>query len=73
LGLAWASGGWKFSRTSTSNAFYGGGLLNDPLVRWFDRHFVIVSYSGLVIPFALGYSLKGMDLAIKWFAYPIVA
>lgn len=69
LGLAWASGGWKYSRTSTSKALYGKQLLDDPLISWFDKYFVIISYSGFVIPFVVGYVAGGMELAIKWFAY----
>jgi stearoyl-CoA desaturase (delta-9 desaturase) len=69
LGLAWATFGWKFSRTSTSRAYYGKELLGDPVIAWFDRYYVAVSYSGFIIPFVLGYLAGGMDLAIKWFAY----
>ena len=69
LGLAWATFGWKFSRTSTSKAYYGKVLLSDPVIEWFDKYYVVVSYSGFVIPFVLGYIAGGMDLAIKWFAY----
>lgn len=69
IGILWASGGWKFSRASTSKSFYSKQLLNDPVVSWFDKYFVLVSYSGFVIPFLAGYLVGGMDLAIKWFAY----
>jgi stearoyl-CoA desaturase (delta-9 desaturase) len=69
VGLIWATGAWKYSRTSTSKTYYGKQLLNDPVIRWFDKYFVPVSYSGFVIPFVLGYTLGGMELAIKWFAY----
>lgn len=69
VGLIWATGAWKYSRTSTSKSFYGKQLLSDSVIRWFDKYFVPVSYSGFVIPFVLGYALGGMDLAVKWFAY----
>jgi stearoyl-CoA desaturase (delta-9 desaturase) len=69
LGLAWSTFGWKFSRASTSKAYYSKALLSDPVIEWFDRYYVAVSYSGFVIPFVLGYIVGGMDLAIKWFAY----
>ena len=69
LGLAWATFAWKFSRTSTSKAYYSKELLIDPVIAWFDKYYVAVSWSGFVIPFVLGYLASGMDLAIKWFAY----
>ncbi len=69
LGLAWASAGWKFDRISTSKMFYGRQLLDDSVIRWFDRYFVFISYSGFAIPFLVGYGLGGIDLAVKWFAY----
>ena len=34
-----------------------------PLVNWFDKHFVAVSYTGFVIPFKLGYAFGGINLA----------
>ena len=69
LGLAWASGIWKYSRSSTSKDFYGRQLLSDPLINWFDKYFVAISYSGFIIPFLLGYAFGGIHLALKWFAY----
>lgn len=69
LGLAWSTFAWKFSRTSTSKAFYSKELLSDTVINWFDKYYVAVSYSGFVIPFVLGYIVGGMELAIKWFAY----
>jgi stearoyl-CoA desaturase (delta-9 desaturase) len=69
LGLAWSTFGWKFSRTSTSKAYYSKELLRDPVIAWFDNNYVVVSYSGFVIPFVIGYVAGGMELAIKWFAY----
>lgn len=69
IGILWATAGWKFSRKSTSKHYYGKNLLNDPVIHWFDKYYVIVSYSGFVIPFIIGYIIGGMSLAIKWFAY----
>src|SRR5690606_30611715 len=48
---------------------YAGYLLNEPMMRWFDRHFVVISYAGFIVPFALGWLMGGQELAIKWFAY----
>jgi len=69
IGLFWASAGWKFSRIVSSKEFYARQLLNDPVARWFDRHFLAVSFAGLWLPFAVGWFVGGENLAIKWFAY----
>lgn len=69
VGLWWASMGWKFDRVLTSKKFYAGQLLDEPMLKWFDRHFIAISYSGFVLPFALGWAIGGQELAIKWFAY----
>lgn len=69
LGLWWASMGWKFDRVLTTKKFYAGQMLVDPMLRWFDKHFAVISLSGFVLPFALGWVIGGQALAIKWFAY----
>jgi stearoyl-CoA desaturase (Delta-9 desaturase) len=69
VGLWWASMGWKFDRVLTSKKFYAGQLLDDPMLRWFDKHFVAISYAGFFIPFLLGWAVGGQELGIKWFAY----
>ncbi|RDS82296.1 hypothetical protein DWU98_09735 [Dyella monticola] len=69
VGLLWASVGWKYARRSTSKTFYAGSLLKDPVLRFFDKHFVVVSYLGLVVPFAVGYALGGWQAGLKGFAY----
>jgi stearoyl-CoA desaturase (delta-9 desaturase) len=69
LGLVWASGIWKYSRSSTSKDFYGRQLLSNPLINWIDKYFVAISYSGFIIPFLLGYAFGDINLAVKWFAY----
>ncbi|MBB5447918.1 MULTISPECIES: fatty acid desaturase [unclassified Paraburkholderia] len=69
IGLWWASMGWKFDRVLTAKRFYASDLLDDPLVRWYDKHFVALSYGGFVLPFLLGCILGGVDLGVKWFAY----
>lgn len=68
LRLLWASAGWKFSRVRTSRAFYARDLLRDPVVAWFDRHFVWLSLSGLALPFATGWLVGGWRLGLEWFA-----
>ncbi|MGE4243412.1 fatty acid desaturase [Ramlibacter sp.] len=69
VGLWWASMGWKFSRILTDKRFYAGQMLDDALLSWFDRRFVLISYAGFVVPFGLGWAIGGEDLAVKWFAY----
>jgi stearoyl-CoA desaturase (delta-9 desaturase) len=69
LGLWWASMGWKFDRVLTSKRFYAGQLLDEPMMKWFDKYFVAISYAGFLIPFALGWAVGGWELGIKWFAY----
>jgi len=68
-GLWWASMGWKFDRILTAKRFYAADLLDEPILKWFDRHFIVISYAGFIFPFALGWAIGGQDLAIKWFAY----
>lgn len=69
IGLWWASMGWKFDRILTSKKFYAGQMLDEPMLKWFDKHFVAVSYSGFVIPFLIGWVIGGMPLGLKWFSY----
>lgn len=69
IGLMWASVGWKYARRSTSKVFYAGALLKDPTLRFFDKHFVLLSYAGLALPFIVGYAWGGMPVALKAFAY----
>lgn len=69
LGIFWAAIGWKYSRISTKKSYYAKHIINDPLLNWFDRHFVIISYSGFLLPFIIGYFTGGLDTGIKYFAY----
>jgi stearoyl-CoA desaturase (Delta-9 desaturase) len=69
VGLWWASMGWKFDRVLTSKKFYAGQLLDEPMLRWFDKHFVAISYAGFWVPFMLGWAAAGPELGVKWFAY----
>ena len=69
IGLWWASMGWKFDRTLTSKKFYAGQLLNEPMLSWFDKHFVTISFAGFAIPFSFGFAIGGLELGTRWFAY----
>ena len=61
--------GWKFDRTLTSKKFYAGQLLNEPMLSWFDKHFVTISFAGFAIPFSFGFAIGGLELGTRWFAY----
>jgi len=69
IGLWWASMGWKFDRKITVKKIYAGQLTDEPLLKWFDKNFVLISYSGLLLPFFFGFIIGGYELGIKWFAY----
>ena len=61
IGLWWASMGWKFDRTLTSKKFYAGQLLNEPMLSWFDKHFVTISFAGFAIRFLLDLQLEALN------------
>ena len=69
VGVLWASAGWKFSSTLTSKKFYAKQLMDDSVIRWFDRHFVFISLSVMAFPAVIGWMIGGLPLALKWFAY----
>jgi stearoyl-CoA desaturase (delta-9 desaturase) len=59
-GLFHAHVGWLFIHTHRgSKQRYAPDLLEDPLIRWVDRTFVLWVTLGLVVPFALGGLIGG--------------
>jgi stearoyl-CoA desaturase (delta-9 desaturase) len=59
-GLLHAHVGWLFIHTHRGNRKrYAPDLLEDPLIRWIDRTFVLWVVAGLVVPFALGGLIGG--------------
>jgi stearoyl-CoA desaturase (delta-9 desaturase) len=70
-GLAHAHVGWLFIHTQRgAKRRYAPDLLNDPIVSFVDRTFVIWAIAGLALPFALGvalgHSLKTGLTALLW-------
>ena len=59
-GLWHAHVGWLFIHTQRGNKQrYARDLLEDPLIRFVDRTFVLWVTVGLLVPFALGYLIGG--------------
>jgi stearoyl-CoA desaturase (Delta-9 desaturase) len=59
-GLWHAHWGWLFIHTQRgSKQRYAPDLLNDPLIRWVDRTFVLWVTVGLLVPFGLGWLIGG--------------
>jgi stearoyl-CoA desaturase (Delta-9 desaturase) len=59
-GLLHAHVGWLFIHTHRGNkARYARDLLEDPLIRFVDRTFVVWVLVGLLVPFGLGYLIGG--------------
>jgi stearoyl-CoA desaturase (delta-9 desaturase) len=59
-GLLHAHVGWLFLHTHRGNKQrYAPDLINDPLIRWIDRTFVLWVAAGLVVPFILGGLIGG--------------
>jgi stearoyl-CoA desaturase (Delta-9 desaturase) len=65
-GLAHAHVGWLFIHTHRgARNRYARDLVNDPVVSFVDRTFVVWALSGLVIAFGLGYAIGGtLDAAL---------
>lgn len=63
-GLLHAHVGWLFIHTHRGNhERYARDLLDDPLIRFVDRTFIVWAVLGLAIPFGLGYAIGGTLLA----------
>ena len=59
-GLLHAHVGWLFIHTHRGNKQrYAPDLLQDPVIRFVDRTFLVWVAAGLLLPFALGYALGG--------------
>jgi stearoyl-CoA desaturase (delta-9 desaturase) len=59
-GLLHAHVGWLFIHTQRGNRQrYAPDLMNDPLIRWIDRTFVLWVALGLAVPFILGGLIGG--------------
>ncbi len=63
-GLLHAHMGWLFIHTQRGNKErYAPDLLEDPVIRWVDRTFVLWAIVGLLVPFGLGWLIGGTLLA----------
>ncbi|HEX8958352.1 MAG TPA: fatty acid desaturase, partial [Solirubrobacterales bacterium] len=63
-GLLHAHMGWLFIHTQRGNKErYAPDLLEDPVIRWVDRTFLLWAVLGLLVPFALGWLIGGTLLA----------
>lgn len=63
-GLLHAHMGWLFIHTQRGNKErYAPDLLEDPVIRWVDRTFVLWAVVGLLVPFGLGWLIGGTLLA----------
>ena len=59
-GLAHAHLGWLFVHNQRAlKTRYAPDLINDPLIRFVDRTFVLWVLAGLAVPFALGWAIGG--------------
>jgi stearoyl-CoA desaturase (delta-9 desaturase) len=59
-GLVHAHMGWMFvHKSAMERARMARDLVDDPLVRFVDRTFVVWAVAGFMLPFALGYVLTG--------------
>ena len=65
-GLAHAHVGWLFIHTHRgARNRYARDLVNDPIVSFVDRTFVVWALTGLVVAFGLGYAIGGtLDAAL---------
>jgi stearoyl-CoA desaturase (delta-9 desaturase) len=63
-GLYHAHMGWLFNHTQRGNKErYAPDLLNDPVVSFVDRTFLVWATAGLLLPFALGWLIGGTFFA----------
>jgi stearoyl-CoA desaturase (delta-9 desaturase) len=63
-GLLHAHMGWLFIHTQRGNKErYAPDLLEDPVIRWVDRTFLLWAVVGLLVPFGLGWLIGGTLLA----------
>jgi len=63
-GLFHAHVGWLFIHTDRANKErYAPDLINDPVVRYVDRTFLLWVIAGLLLPFLLGWAIGGTLLA----------
>jgi stearoyl-CoA desaturase (Delta-9 desaturase) len=63
-GLAHAHVGWLFVHEHRGRRIrYAPDLLQDPLVSWVDRRFLVWALAGFAIPFGLGVAIGGSVLA----------
>jgi stearoyl-CoA desaturase (delta-9 desaturase) len=63
-GLFHAHVGWLFIHTDRANKErYAPDLMNDPVVRYVDRTFLLWVFVGLLLPFLLGWAIGGTLLA----------
>jgi stearoyl-CoA desaturase (Delta-9 desaturase) len=63
-GLLHAHVGWLFIHTQRGNKErYAPDLLEDSVIRWVDRTFVLWAIVGLLVPFGLGWLIGGTLLA----------
>jgi stearoyl-CoA desaturase (delta-9 desaturase) len=63
-GLYHAHMGWLFIHTQRGNKErFAPDLLEDPVVSWVDRTFIVWAIAGLLLPFALGWLIGGTLLA----------
>lgn len=59
-GLYHAHMGWLFIHTQRGNKErFAPDLLEDPVVSWVDRTFIVWAIAGLLLPFALGWLIGG--------------
>ena len=70
-GLYHAHIGWLFSEQGRADRRkYAPDLMEDPGMRWINRHFLSFVLAGLAVPFALGFAIsgniKGALTALLW-------
>ena len=59
-GLAHAHLGWLYDHSQRAlKTRYAPDLMNDPLIRFVDRTFVLWVFAGLALPFGLGWAIGG--------------
>ena len=59
-GLAHAHVGWLFDHSERGlKTRYAKDLLDDPLIRFVDRTFLVWVFAGLAVPFGLGWAIGG--------------
>jgi stearoyl-CoA desaturase (Delta-9 desaturase) len=63
-GLAHAHVGWIFIHTQRGNKErFARDLVNDPIISWVDRTFILWAIVGLLLPFFLGWAIGGTVFA----------